>query len=187
MIHAVFTDEMMELLRAMKGKVFKSYQCIMDNRWHRTEGNVRINLGRSSIDLNCYLHDVDYFGEPEEMAFFTCTSADPKSEFRPYVAGDAQVYMVDEPITGIELVRDHVVHNNGECVIDMDIALVVQTKFHTITFSRGIWYSETIVIAVSNPGEAPASLEPVEDLWYDDAPYEEPSFTTEVERAFIVL
>ena len=184
MIYARFTEEMQEMLKGLKGKTFKSYVYNKEGRFERAYGNLRINLGRSAIDVMCVQHPVDdYFGEPEDMAFFTCEQTDPKSVFVPYIAGRPLAFMVDETITGVELVNDYVDYDDGDCVIDMDIALVIRTKFHTFTFSRGMWFDETISIGVGGTDEAPAGISTIEELWYD----EEDEAAPVVRRSVIVL
>ena len=184
MISATFTPEMREQLMGLKGKTFKSYVYNKEGRFERAYGNLRINLGRSAIDVMCIQHPVDdYFGEPEDMAYFTCEPADPKSDFVPYIEGRALAYMVDEVITGVELVNDYVNYDGGDCIIDMDMALVIRTKYHTFTFSRGIWFDETISIAVSDADEAPKGIGSIEKLWYDEEEDEQPT----VRRSVAVL
>ena len=169
MINAKFTEEMQALLKGLKGKTFKSYIYNKEGRFERAYGNLRIVLGRSAIDVMCVQHPVDdYFGEPEDMAYFTCEPVDPKSSFIPYIDGRPLAYMVDEVITGVELVNDYVNYYDGDCIIDMDIALVIRTKYHTFTFSRGIWFDETISIAIGEADEEPRGIASIEKLWYDE-------------------
>ena len=184
MINAKFTDEMQQMLKELKGKTFKSYVYNKEGRFERAYGNLRINLGRSAIDVTCVQHPVDdYFGEREDMAYFTCEPADPKSVFTPYIEGRPLAFMVDEIITGVELVNDYVNYDGGACIIDMDIALVIRTKYHTFTYSRSVWFDETISIAVGEADEDPAGVSPIEALWYDEEDDEAPN----VKRSTIVL
>ena len=184
MINAKFTAEMQELLRGLKGKVFKSYIYNKEGRFERAYGNLRIVLGRSAIDVMCIQHPVDdYFGEPEDMSYFICELADPKTSFIPYIEGRTLSYMVGEIITGVELVNDYVDYDDGDCIIDMDVALVIRTKYHTFTFSRGIWFDETISIEVAEANEEPRGISSIEKLWYD----EEDDVQPVVRRSVIVL
>lgn len=167
MIEAVFTKDMIEVLRNLKGKVFKSYECLMEanGRTSSTYGNLRINLGRSSVDVDCKLRVVDdYFGEPEEIAAFSCEPADPKKPFVPYVRGVAKAYMVDERIKGVALVRDHVDYDNGACIIDIDVAIAIRTSYHTFTFALESWFDEAITISVAESGH-PIDLVSTDELW----------------------
>ena len=187
MIQAIFTENMTELLRSMKGKTFKSYEYLRDTPFPTAEGNLRINLGRFAIDLFCLFREVEYFGETEEMSILSCAKADLKSDFEPYLIGEARQYLVDEVVKGVEVVRDHVDYNEGECVIDMDVALVIRTNFNTYTFSRGIWFSETLDIAESKSPDEVVGVPSIEELWYDDEPGEEPLLVADVARSVIVL
>ena len=188
MVDATFTTEMIELLQSLHGKRFKSYEYNKEGRFNRAYGNLRINLGRSAIDISCIQRPVeDFFGEAEDMSVFACKSVAREIPFKPYIEGRVLEFMVDEDITSVELVRDHVNYNDGECVIDMDVALIVRTKFKTYTFSRSIWFDESIEIQIGETGDGPAGLETVEELWGNHASDEEPKFVPKVHRETIVL
>lgn len=185
MVEAIFTEEMTEVLRGLKGKVLKSYECLMEahGRSGSTYGNLRINLGRSSVDLNCEFQAVDdYFGEPEELTIFTCKPVNRDEPFVPHVVGLAKAYMVNERISRVALVRDHVDYGNGDCVIEMDIALLIRTKYHTFAFSRESWFDEAIMISATSPEKEPARIPSTRELWLDSS-----DLSVEVSREVIEL
>lgn len=166
MIEAGFTEEMKRLLASIKGKTFKSYECYKPGGFDATDGNLRINLGRFSVDIKLDLHPLD--GDPagfDEITWFTCEQADPKSKFISLVLGEPRQYLVNEAVTGVELVHDRIEYAEGDIVIEMDTALVLRTKFHAFMFSRGIWFSDVIHIEVSAPNNQPKRLKSAESLW----------------------
>ncbi|MBQ9067472.1 MAG: hypothetical protein IJ131_00200 [Eggerthellaceae bacterium] len=166
---AGFTDEMLELLRSMKGKVFKSYECTSKQPGKYADGNLRINLSRFAIDVSCDLYPLD--GEPagfDEMTWLSCEYADLKSDFRPRVATEPRQYLVNEVVTSIEIVRDYADHDKGAFVFEMDVALIINTKHHAYSFARGIWFSDSISIEVLPKKTNPGKLCPIDELRVDD-------------------
>ncbi|MBQ9068036.1 MAG: hypothetical protein IJ131_03095 [Eggerthellaceae bacterium] len=153
----------------MKGKVLKSYECTSKEPGGYTDGNLRLNLSRFAIDVSCDLHSLD--GEPagfDEMTWLSCTHADLKSDYRPRVTAEPRQYLVDEVVTGIEIVRDYANHDEGAFVFEMDVALIINTKYHMYSFARGIWFADDISIEVLPKYSAPTRLYPVDELWADD-------------------
>ena len=86
---------------------------------------------------------------------------DLDSEFSPHLLVTPKTYMVDEVITGVEVVNDYVEYNKGEYVLDMGVALVVRTRYTTRTFSRVIWFSEEITYSETGPMDSPGGIESV--------------------------
>ena len=130
MNNANFTKEMLEILKRMKGKTFKSYKC---RKTSPTSfyGKCRLNMGNFSIDLYNYTHEMPYCGffEIEDIAVFSCEYAEKNSEFIPCEKGAvAHVYMVDEIIKSIEIINDEINVDNGEYEISVDQALVIKTN-----------------------------------------------------------
>ena len=167
-IQAGFTPEMIEQLKSLKGKIFKSYEC------DRAESGAfpfgfRINLGRSAFDVTLDYHPLD--GEPagyDEPTWFSCSSAGLDDDFEKYLQSVSRQYLVDETILCVEIVEDRVVNKDCEFTMLMDMALVIRTKYHTYTFSRGEWFSNIIAVEVSDVGSGPVGLDSVEKLWIDE-------------------
>ena len=168
MAEMVFTEEMIETLRTLKGKTFKSYECLREanGRLSSTFGNLRINLGRGAVELRCMLSPIENFiGGPDDVAVFTCASVSLNAPFTPYVEGVAKAYLVNERIRGVEVVRDHVDYNSGLYAFDMDVALVIRTNYHTFAFSHESWFEEAIEILVARPDTPDPGIVPTDTLW----------------------
>ena len=168
-IYAGFDSGMFGVLAEMKGKTFKSYECTSLYPGGYTIGSLRINLGRFAVDVTCDYHPLD--GDPagfDEMTWFSCKRADLKSDFQPGVLEEPRQYLVDEVVTGVEVVRDRVDHEHGAVIVVADVALVIRTKYHTFTFSRDLWFDDTIAVCISDPGSEPQGITPADELWFDD-------------------
>lgn len=179
-IDAGFTSEMLEVLAMMKRKTLKSYECTSLDGFGTFPCNFRLNLGRFAVDVSCDYHVLE--GQPagfDEMTWFSCRKADLKSDFEPGIVAEPRQYLVDEVITGVEVVHDRVDHDE-DVVVEADMALVIRTKYHTFTFSRDIWFDDTIAIVISGPGSEPQGIKPPEELWFDDERHAVAARTTKV-------
>ena len=169
MIEMTFTPEMRAILGKMKGKTFKSYECDLSQRWHRTVAALRINLGRYAVDLTCINQSVaNWDVELDDPTVFACAERGLKDPFFPDDPVPSHVYMVNEVITGVEVVND-TVSVNGDPIASIDIALVVRTRHKTYTFARNIWFDYAIDVNVSDEVVIPYSAEECADDWSDSA------------------
>ena len=168
-IVAGFTPEMRDVLSSIKGKTFKSFECAGRYGGDTFPGNFRINLGRSAVDVVLDFHALD--GDPagfDELTWFSCEEVDLKSEFHPSIVATPRQYLVNEVVTSVELVRDQVEYPSDGVVVEVDIALTLRTRYHSYTFSRGIWFSDIIGVEVSDATAEPKSLASIEKLWIED-------------------
>ena len=168
-IAAGFTLEMRDVLSSLKGKTFKSFECAGRYGGDTFPGSFRINLGRFAVDVTLDFHPLD--GDPagfDELTWFSCEEVDLKSEFHPGIVAEPRQYLVNEVVTGVELVRDRVEYPSDGVVIEMDIALTLRTRYHSYTFSRGIWFSDIIEVKVCDATSEPKTLESVDKLWIED-------------------
>ena len=186
----VFTAEMRDVAAAMKGKTFKSYECALESAGNGgyANGNVRINLGQYAIELTCYNSLFDLDGETVEMTSLACKKVELDEPFRPYVVKPSHAYMVNERITGIDLVSDHVdVKGSQENYsLDIDVAIAIRTNKTVYTFAREIWFSSGMDITVSDGIVVPYTTEKCTADWSDDDP-EEGDAVAEITRTTIRL
>lgn len=167
-VSAGFTPEMRDVLSKAKGKTLKSYECAGRYGSDTFPGSFRINLGRFAIDVTLDYHPLD--GDPagfDEPTWFSCEEVGLNSEFVPGIVAESRQYLVNEVVTGVELVRDWVEYPADGVVVEMDVALVFRTRYHTFAFSRGIWFSDIIGIEVSGPKAQPEKLASVDGLWVE--------------------
>lgn len=162
---AGFSEEMVSQLAAMKGKTFKSYECTSLGTWGYADGIVRINLGRYAVDITCDLHALEEPGGYDEMTWLSCSVVPLKSDFIARIDSEPRQYMVNEVITGVELVRDRVSDRRDDSVIVMDMAVVIRTKYHTFTLSRDVSFDDTIAVDVSDAGSPPGGIGPIGKVW----------------------
>lgn len=185
MIEMTFTPEMRSILGKMKGKTFKSYECDLDMRFRRTSGALRINLGRYAVDVACANQPVaDWDVDLDDPTVFTCEERELKDAFFPGDSQPVRAYMVNEVITGVEIVNDTITVE-GRPVASIDTALVVRTKRRTYTFARNIWFDYTIDINVADEVAIPYSVEECAADWSDEDGGD--AGTANVSRVSIVL
>ena len=167
MVKAKFTFEMREILKNMKGKTFKSYEGAPERFRGHIEfyGNVRINLGRESIDFTNLEQPTEFAGTIEDVSCFACEKAEKNSEFQPYLAGPHLVYMVNERIKSVAIVVDRVFVPDEDYEIEFDMALVVRTTHNVYTFTRGWYYWESIEVFVDKDKEMPYPVEQAQGDW----------------------
>ena len=168
MTDVLLSADMLGILRDLRGKTFKSYECLLDPGIHSssTYGNLRINLGRSAVEVRCRLIPVDDFlGGPDEAAALTCEVVNRSIPFIPYVKGVAKSYMVDEVIRNVEVVRDHVDCNDGASYVNMDVAFVIRTRYRVFAFSIDTYFDETIKIEIVDTNDRHNGVTPIESLW----------------------
>ena len=168
-IEAGFTKEMKETLRSLKGRVFKSFECGRLDDTKTIVGGFRINLGRFSVDVSFDYHPLD--GQPggfDEPTWFSCGNTVPDSPLDRYLAEEGRQYLVDEVITGVELVQDQARYTADDITFVMDMALVLRTKYHTYAFSRGTWFDFVLDVEVAEAESGPSRLDAPEKLWHEE-------------------
>ena len=182
------TNEMLELLSQAKGKMLKSYEYFHDAPENYAFGSVRLNFARYSIDVDNYEEGFSVFGRVEDVPRFTCVKVnrkDPFGAFDPALEKKTRVYLVDERVEGVQVVRDEVRvtrdDGTGEHLL-VDQALRVFTPRTVLTFWRDWFYSEVIRI---DAGPEPCEIMPVEKVKYDWG--DEGEDPTEVTRTIIEL
>lgn len=167
MNNATFSKEMLDVLAEMKGKTFKSYECVKMGT-NMTYGKCRLNLGQFSVDLYNYIHAMPFFDQTEDIPYFSCERMEKDSE---YVVCERNsiphVYMIDEKIQSVEVVTDEINVNDGEYEITIDQALIIRTRDNIYSFYKGWMYSEIINIAVDRNYETVYDLENVKYEWGD--------------------
>ena len=167
MNNATFSEEMLDVLAEMKGKTFKSYECVKMGT-SMTYGKCRLNLGTFSIDLYNYIHTMPFFGAMEDIPFFSCERVDKNSKYEACEKNSIpHVYMIDEKIQSVEVVNDEIKVNHGEYEISIDQALIIKTKHNVYSFYKDWMYSEVINIAVDRKCEKVYEVEKVHDEWSD--------------------
>lgn len=126
MNNATFSEDMLTILAEMKGKTFKSYECVKMGTC-MVYGKCRLNLGTFSIDLYNYIHPMPFFGKTEDIPYFSCERMKKDSEYVTCEKSIPHVYMIDEIIKSVEIVNDEINVNNGEYQITIDPTTVKRT------------------------------------------------------------
>lgn len=167
MNNATFSEDMLKVLAEMKGKTFKSYECVKMGT-SMTYGKCRLNLGTFSIDLYNYVHSIPFFDKTEDIPYFSCERMEKDSEYVTCEKNSIpHVYMIDEKIQSVEIVNDEINVNDGEYEITIDQALIIRTRDNVYSFYKDWMYSEVINIAVDRDNETIYDIAKVEYEWSD--------------------
>lgn len=166
MVNAVFTDEMIEILRTMKGKTLKSYECESGERWNHPYGCVRLNLGEYAVDLTNEVHDLEFFGRIEDIPYFECEKKELSDPFRWNKKTEA--YMVDEKIKEVVIVTDEIDIPLEKYSIVTNRAVILRCEYNYYVFDREWYYGELIFIKIGKTMPELYSTEKVAYDWGDD-------------------
>ena len=184
MVHMEFSNEMVEILREMKGKTFKSYECSIDGIAEKyIWGTIRINLGQYAVDIINREKPVEYFDSVEGLSGFECQKMNLKDDYNEFVVKDSFVYLVDEKIQSVKIVRDRININAGEYKISFDTAVIITTRYNCYTISRGHYFSEEMFFLSDKTEMHPYPISRIIDDWNDP----EDEGTVDVQRRIIEL
>lgn len=172
MVDARFTKEMIKNLSNMKGKTFISFECDEGHGFPRAYGNFRINLDDYSIDISNEIKGLPFFDAEEEIAVFSCEKVDSKKPYEPGVIGEIRTVYIEETIKSIEIITDEINVNNGEYEIIFDTAIIINTEYQTIMFSKDVWFSEVINITNNDDYDSVYPIDSVIEHWNNDGDYE---------------
>ena len=169
MVDAKFSPEMKDIIKSMKGKTFKSFEGVPENQGIPIEfyGNFRINLGRESVVFTNLEQVTQFPGSVEDVSCFKCVRVDKDDDFTPYLAGPHLVYMVNERIKSIAVVTDTISVDEGDYVIEFDMALIIRTPYNVYTFTRDWYYGETIDLFIDPKEAKPFDIQEELKQWKD--------------------
>lgn len=87
------------------------------------------------------------FDDNEEIAAFSCNKFNSDKLYESAIEGSKGTAIdVDDVVTGVKIVRDHVFVDNVHD-FDIDNAVLFETIHYKYTFSKGSWFSEEIFIS----------------------------------------
>ena len=163
----VLTREMREILADLKGKTFKSFECVVpdDGGEGLSSGVVGITLGQHAVYL--FSRDFPFIvgGSRVELSALRCERKSLRDDFGLHPDVPVHAYAVGERVTGVELVTDHVeVDVGGEAVeLEIDIAVVLRTAYAVYTFARESLTSTRLCIAEGDEISVPYAIEECAD------------------------
>ena len=166
---AIMSDADMKLLSSLKGKTLASVEYEpLDVTAGDTYERVRLATPRLALDVTCCQEPALLYDIMEDVSVLRVARADPGTPF--YTCGkslhlNASVrrYLVGERVTGVEVVREHVVDPEDGESFDMDVTIALRTPHQTVSLSRGIWFDEVIDVRTGLATDAnAASVQPIE-------------------------
>lgn len=177
MVDAKFNIEMIEILKSMKGKTFKSYEYESLDKWGNPYGCVRLNLGRYAVDLTNFVQEINFFGKIEDIPVFKCEKKELSDPF--CIDTETVANMVDEVIKEVFIVTDVITVPDCKYSVAIDRAVVIKCEFNYYVFSKEWYYGELIFIRF---GKEMPLIYPIEKVAFDWGDYGE--HKTTVERSF---
>ncbi len=166
MVYATFTEDMIRLLKELKGARFLSYECEDTNG--DAYGNLRINTDKMSVELTNIQQIMPFYTDEEEIACFACAKVDPEKKFKPYCITDTCKVDVGDKILGISIVSDEITMNDGEYEISFDRAVIITMEKRILMFSRDIWFSEVIDISEHDNYDLRYPITEVIEAWSNE-------------------
>ena len=157
---------MREILSSMKGKVFKSYECVLYDCWGYIVTPLRINLGSFAVDIKLAHEEVPGWRELDPLDYpdtLRCWEMGLDSPFLPDTPGVTE-YLVGERITGVEIINDYI-EFGGSPRCSVDVAIAIHTKRNVYTFSRGVWFTSIILPEIADEVVVPYTVEECADDW----------------------
>ena len=167
MVKAKFSSEMLKLIKEMVGKVFYSYECgtvVLDEVY----GNLRINLDNFAIEILNEVNEMPFYDSTEDISYFTCEKKSLSKSFKPYCGETSEKHLINDTILAVYIVDDTISINNGEYDINFDMAIIIETSKHKYMFSRGWFFSESIVISVDKKLDDVYPVGRVVEDWSDE-------------------
>ena len=166
MVYATLTEEMLRLLKDLKFSDFISYEgAKTSNTFY---GNLRIHTDKRSIELCNIERTMPFFDISEDIACLECKLSDPTVTFKPHSTEPFEVFEMGGRIESIEIINDKIDVNDGEYEISFDRAIIFRTNEKCIMFSRGVWFSEVIMIYENDDYDVVYPVDEVIEAWSND-------------------
>ena len=149
-----FTEEMINELKALKGKTLKSYDHYPWPKEGSNLGFMRLNFAKFAIDLESDFVPITvtgYNGEPfaDESTCYMCKRVKVGESHVIPKTWKMRRYLVGETVSEVMVVRDTVTESNGDVFL-LDEAIVLKTEESTITISKGCDVDSSLFIRKSN-------------------------------------
>jgi hypothetical protein len=143
-----FNDNMLEILKTMKGKKLINIECEFEKEFKRSYGYIRLNFSGKSIDITNVEEPVNLFGTIEDVAVFNCydnTGKTLKESFNLIDNYNPQRLGINEIINGVEVISEKIKLNNID-EIEFDMCIILKTDAHNYLISRENWFNEFIYL-----------------------------------------
>jgi len=188
MVKAKFSNEMIKYIEQLKNSNFIKY--FIDNQTNGASAYCKLGIESNNICLDIFNEEtsVEWFinddgVNKEDISVFSCKIREDNENFKPYIEeSEIESVIVNEKINNVKIVSDIINVNNGEYVIDYDMAIIIETEQHNYVFSRGWFFSEEIYINVDKDINDIYSVKEVKESWSNDG-----EFNVEVKRVVNVI
>jgi len=162
MIEARFTNEMIDLLKCLKGVEFVGYSAT-DLYAGETiyDGKVYLQVGTKTIKISNEEKQIPWFkskdlSDLENIFSFSCLETIEQGE---------QKFVVKERIKSVKIITDYINIPQKNYEIALDMALVIVTEAHSYIISRGWIFGEYLDINMDKGFDDIYSLSQVKEEW----------------------
>lgn len=182
-----FTEEMINELKALKGKTLKSYDHYPWPKEGSNLGFMRLNFAKFAIDLESDFVPITvtgYNGEPfaDESTCYMCKRVKVGESHVIPKTWKMRRYLVGETVSEVMVVRDTVTESNGDVFL-LDEAIVLKTEESTITISKGCEVDTSLYIRIGDKIDVTYPLSSVRSNYSE----KESGLKAKVSRDFIFL
>ncbi len=189
-INACLTDSMRDLLLSLKGKTLKYIECVPLNGCllenNRVFESVRINIGKSSIDITNKIHPIPQTEEEEksndlvmEYGWFECFFREKNEGYlSPILTQQPVKYLINEKINDVIIVSDEITSKDGYWE-NADRAILIRTAEKLYSFIRNVYWEDSIYIRIGDSIEGLPSEKEISEQFGD--------VKLSVKRSFIFL
>lgn len=154
MTEVTIKNDIIDKLKKCINKNFISFECDFEEKWNRTYAYLRLNIDSMVIDISNEQEGVKLFGELEDVSYLKCKISNNislKESYNLIATYKSKIINIDEKINNIYIISD-IIEAEKE-IMEIDMAIVIETEKHKYCFSRENWFDEFIYINIDKEFE----------------------------------
>ena len=156
------------ILHECLGKVLKSIELVPEKASDGllAYGCVRINLHRTSLDVTNEDELIEFAGYQEERPVLACERIAEAKAIPISGTAETRLYLVDDVINSIEIVRDFIRSDANAWAETVDVALVLHCNQASYIIAKIDTISEYLrVVKLAAGADIVANLAPIDAMW----------------------
>lgn len=147
MVNIQLTKDMEKVLYSLIGHKLSYFEYGEDPIKNKAFGNLRIQFNGFCVDVTNELIPVKLLGEDQDMSVFKVKKTETTVPFVPDVVTRIIKQPINKVVSNIDVISYKILINEGEEIINTDVALLFNMDGKTIMLSRDLWWSEVITIS----------------------------------------
>ena len=158
MMGTVMGESDFAALATAKEKTLKSVEYAPFGTIEESVGFIRLNLAKRCIELSCLPEAREYFGERDDVMVFRCVEGVPGDYPYPTENVSHRVcrFLVNERVRNVEVVREHVRDLVDGTTFEIDVSVVLRTRWRTAFIHRRAWDDELLLVHLDDAPNADA-------------------------------